>query len=153
MNSPASLWSFCARESPHRLVLFVAGEIDLDAAPLLFHVVDSCARRPVRRVDVDVSRIRFCDVSGLNVLLEAARVSAARGCRLRVRRPTPQMQRLLQVTVTHRLLEVTSASEVLPQDAEPSRDRRSVVLPSTSVPRRVVGRARVRRNRPGEADA
>ncbi|MFI6338892.1 STAS domain-containing protein [Streptomyces sp. NPDC050535] len=123
-------------------MLFVAGEIDLVTAPLLLTAVNTCARRPVQYVDVDVSGIRFCDVTGLNVFLESARVSAARGCRLRLRRPAPQLRRLL---------DLTSTTAVLVQAPAPSQNRRAVILPSMQ-PRRRAGR-RMRRSGPGRADA
>ncbi|MFB7091495.1 STAS domain-containing protein [Streptomyces sp. NPDC056296] len=59
------------REEAGRVVITVAGEIDLGTAPRLRDALDEALSCGVHRVEVDFSGVRFCDCSGLGVLLRA----------------------------------------------------------------------------------
>ncbi|MFA3872998.1 STAS domain-containing protein [Streptomyces sp. MMCC 100] len=59
------------REDAGRVVITVAGEIDLGTAPRLRDALDDALTCGVHRVEVDFSGVRFCDCSGLGVLLRA----------------------------------------------------------------------------------
>jgi anti-sigma B factor antagonist len=90
-------------------VVEVSGELDMATAPVL-------ARRladlpdGTGRVTLDVSRLEFCDSSGMSVFVDCQRRVAARGGSVVLRRPSDNMRRLLSLTGLDALLE-TSAVE------------------------------------------
>ncbi|WP_042380478.1 STAS domain-containing protein [Streptacidiphilus melanogenes] len=52
-------------------VLRLSGELDHDTAPALRTALDRCESAGSARILVDFSDLRFCDSTGLNVLLQA----------------------------------------------------------------------------------
>jgi anti-anti-sigma factor len=54
-------------------VVYVAGEVDLYAAPRLENALEGVIRFGAKHLLVDLSRVPFIDSSGLGVLLGAAR--------------------------------------------------------------------------------
>jgi len=75
----------------------LAGEIDLDTAPLLRAALELRLHDGVSRVDVDLSAVSFCDASGLNVFLAVSRHAAAAGVSLRLREPDRALVRLFDL--------------------------------------------------------
>jgi anti-anti-sigma factor len=88
---------------PGDLVVWAAGEVDLDTAPLLraalVHAVD---RHPV--VWCDLSRATFFSAAGVSALVVAHRRAARAGRRLHVRRARGVTLRVLDLTGLDRLL-------------------------------------------------
>ncbi len=82
----------------------LAGEIDLDTAPPVQVMIESCLREGIRTIDIDLSALAFCDVSGLNTFLSGAERSAAACGSLSLCHPRPAMVRLLELTGTGFLL-------------------------------------------------
>ncbi|MFE2418826.1 STAS domain-containing protein [Streptomyces hokutonensis] len=80
-----------------RALITLAGEIDLESAPLLRVSLERCMRDGIRAVDVDLARVTFCDCSGLNVFLRAAEQTAALGGTLRLQHPPAILLRILDV--------------------------------------------------------
>ncbi|MFI9361427.1 STAS domain-containing protein [Kitasatospora sp. NPDC053057] len=95
-------------------VVTLAGELDHDSA----HVLRAALARPlhdgVRRIVVDLAELRFCDSTGLNILLRARLDAAAIGRTLEISRPEPIVARLFEVTGTDTVLRVR-----LDPDTEP----------------------------------
>ncbi len=87
-----------------RALLTLAGEIDLDTAPLVRGALAQCRYDGVRAIDVDLAPVTFCDCSGLNAFLEASRLTRAAGGMLRLRHPSPMVARLFALTGTEVLL-------------------------------------------------
>jgi anti-sigma B factor antagonist len=56
--------------------------------------------------DVDLSETRFLDSSGLGALIALHKTVSARGGALRILRPTPTAQQVLELTRLHRILEI-----------------------------------------------
>ncbi|MFD8702775.1 STAS domain-containing protein [Kitasatospora sp. NPDC059648] len=87
-------------------VVTVVGELDHDSA----HVLRDALARPlhdgVRRIVVDLAELRFCDSTGLNILLRARLDADASGRTLEVSRPRPVVARLFEVTGTDTVLRV-----------------------------------------------
>jgi anti-sigma B factor antagonist len=81
-------------------MLVVVGEIDLLTAPMLERVIEAAEPRAPRRLTVDFARVSFVDVSGLRVLLEAARRANVAGRELVIERPTENVKRLLDLTAS-----------------------------------------------------
>ncbi|MEV4614955.1 STAS domain-containing protein [Kitasatospora sp. NPDC049258] len=78
----------------------LAGEIDLATVPPLREALDRCLSEGVLSIDVDTRSVTFCDASGLNVFLDAARRARAAAGRLLLHRPSRQLAHLLDVTGT-----------------------------------------------------
>ncbi|HEU5029134.1 MAG TPA: STAS domain-containing protein [Spirillospora sp.] len=89
----------------------VTGELDLSTADALQDHLDAAMRlRKCPQVLVDVTRMTFCDSSGLNVLLRARkRISALRG-RLVLLRPTDRFARVLRTTGLDGVFDIRDAS-------------------------------------------
>jgi anti-sigma B factor antagonist len=77
------------------------GEIDMVTAPQLAAAIDAgpC-------LGVDMSEVSFLDVSGLRVLLDAARRNRAAGKRFSVVRPSPMIRRLLELTAVDQSVDI-----------------------------------------------
>lgn len=89
-----------AYEDDNRATIFLEGEIDLATAADVTAAVRNCLSHGVVHVDVDLARLTFCDLSGLNAFLTASRFLDAGGGRLRLRRPTPAVHRIFRLTDT-----------------------------------------------------
>jgi anti-sigma B factor antagonist len=71
-----------ATVSDHRsdvAVLRLTGELDADTAALLRATLADLLERPVPRIVVDVSDLKFCDSVGLSAFITSKQVIAARG--------------------------------------------------------------------------
>ncbi|GAA3932370.1 hypothetical protein Aau02nite_17260 [Amorphoplanes auranticolor] len=60
-------------------VLRLSGELDADTATQLHKVLAELLERPVPRIVVDLSDLKFCDSVGLSAFITAKQVIAARG--------------------------------------------------------------------------
>ncbi len=93
-----------ARQAPggraRRIIVQVKGEVDVatsaDLAGRLARAMDGQAEGKVELI-VDLARLSFIDVSGLNVLVLAARRARADGDTLVLRSPSRHVRRLLGV--------------------------------------------------------
>ncbi|MFC4036131.1 STAS domain-containing protein [Streptomyces polygonati] len=102
-----------------RATVFLEGEIDLATAPAVGVALHDCLSRAADSIDVDLTRLTFCDASGLNVFLAATRHAQVRGGRLRLHGSTPAVRRIFELTGTTFLLDTpravpSSRSEELP---------------------------------------
>jgi anti-sigma B factor antagonist len=86
------------------VVIELAGELDLGAAPALdTHIRTALAERP-RGVVLDMTEVGFVDSSALRVLLRARQGLADDGVELVLAGVAPQVRRLLELTKTDGLL-------------------------------------------------
>ena len=87
------------RQQGEYVVMSVQGEIDLYTVPRLQRELAGvlAAGGPVRLV-VDLSRVDFCDSTGVNVLLAAHRQARDTGGDLELAAPRPAVRKILQVT-------------------------------------------------------
>jgi anti-anti-sigma factor len=76
-------------------VITLAGEIDMASAPIVRHALARCLTDGVRSIEVDLTRVGFCDCSGLSALLQAYHRAAAAGVSLRLHHPKPVVARLI----------------------------------------------------------
>jgi anti-sigma B factor antagonist len=60
-------------------VLRLSGELDADTATRLHQILAELLERPVPRIVVDLSDLKFCDSVGLSAFITAKQVIAARG--------------------------------------------------------------------------
>lgn len=85
-------------------VLVVEGDIDLTTVDdLRGEIFPAIEHGPIV---LDLAGVGFCDSSGLRVLIEASREAATRGTSFRVAGPTAPVERLLELTRAHEVLEI-----------------------------------------------
>ncbi|MFF7532953.1 STAS domain-containing protein [Streptomyces bobili] len=82
----------------NRALITLAGDIDLQSAPLVRGALARCLTDGIRIVDVDLTPVTFCDCSGLNAFLDAAQRTTEAGGILRLHNPPPTMVRILDLT-------------------------------------------------------
>jgi anti-sigma B factor antagonist len=101
------------RRSGTTEVVEVRGEVDIATTPLLRAVLDTVVGRRPTRVEVDLSGTTFMDAYALTMLSAVRRRLAGRHATLVVRRPSPAVVRLLELTSTEHSFEiVTGPAEV-----------------------------------------
>ena len=84
----------------------LAGELDLASAPALREQLLRLLRPGSSRLVLDLSRVSFCDASGLAVLVGADRQARLLGGFLRLAAVSPQTARVLDITGLGRHLPV-----------------------------------------------
>ncbi|MER7769185.1 STAS domain-containing protein [Kitasatospora sp. NPDC096140] len=90
---------------PVRIVT-AAGELDHDTADGLRAALARPSVPGVERIVVDLADLRFCDSTGLNVLLRARLDAEAAGFRLEVAGPSPVVARLFAITGANGVLRI-----------------------------------------------
>ncbi len=80
------------------VTLSLVGELDLSSVPELEGELSEIGTDRVGRVLLDLSRLRFMDSTGLASLLRADECARTNGHKLHLRRPSPQVRRLLELT-------------------------------------------------------
>lgn len=80
------------------VVLALGGELDLETAPGLRHRLQEALAESPATVIVDLERLAFLDSTGISVLVEALKQSERQGGRLLLRRPSPAIHRVLEIT-------------------------------------------------------
>lgn len=76
----------------------VTGEIDLYTAPTLQSELMTALNAGRARLIVDMSRVGFCDSTGINILLAAHRHASERGGELQLAGLCSAIRKVLQVT-------------------------------------------------------
>jgi anti-sigma B factor antagonist len=79
-------------------VVTISGEIDIASAPVLREQLLGLLRPGASRLVVDLSRVTFCDASGLAVLVGASRRADQLDGVLRLAAPAPLMTKVLRLT-------------------------------------------------------
>ncbi|WP_369243700.1 STAS domain-containing protein [Streptomyces sp. R41] len=82
----------------NRTLITLAGEIDLESAPLVRAALARCLSDGIRIVDVDLTPVTFCDCSGLNAFLYASQKTTEAGGILRLHHPPPALGLILDLT-------------------------------------------------------
>ncbi|MEU5891956.1 STAS domain-containing protein [Streptomyces sp. NPDC047461] len=80
-----------------RALITLAGEIDLATAPLVRSALTTCVHDGIRTVDVDLTAVTFCDVSGLNTFLEVSRLATDVGATLQLHYPPLTLARIIEI--------------------------------------------------------
>ncbi|MER6109222.1 STAS domain-containing protein [Streptomyces hirsutus] len=81
-----------------RALITLAGEIDLVTVPLVRATLAECLHDGIRTVDVDLTAVTFCDVSGLNAFLMAHRLATDAGTTLQLHHPPQNTARVFDIT-------------------------------------------------------
>jgi anti-sigma B factor antagonist len=77
-------------------VLRLQGELDADTAGKLYTTLAELLERPVPRIVVDLTDLKFCDSVGLSAFITSKQVIAARGGWLSFAGANPFLDRLLE---------------------------------------------------------
>src|SRR4051795_10114804 len=106
MGSPGShprlqVWG---DDSPARVVIRLAGEIDLATVPQLRQVLDAHARSGQTMV-IDLREIEFVDSMGLAALVRVRHRALARGARLELVPPPDSVYKVFTLTRLDRLFD------------------------------------------------
>jgi anti-sigma B factor antagonist len=105
-NEAAPGLALCVRAAAGITVAELAGELDIAYAPALREQLLGLLRRGSGRLVIDLSKVSFCDASGLTVLVGTARRARSLGGFLRLAAASPQVNRVLHITGLHRHLGV-----------------------------------------------
>jgi len=105
-TGPVDALTLVRRDEPGANVLEAGGELDLGSAARLAAAVGAAAQAARPRVVIDLSRLEFCDSTGLRALMGATREVEVRGGRLVLVAPPG--------SPIERLLELTGVAEFLP---------------------------------------
>jgi anti-anti-sigma factor len=81
-----------------RALVTLAGEIDLESAPLVRVALARCLSDGIRTIDIDLTPVTFCDCSGVNTFLHAAQRTTEAGGTLRLHHPPPTLGLILDLT-------------------------------------------------------
>ncbi|MEZ0089488.1 STAS domain-containing protein [Streptacidiphilus sp. EB129] len=85
--------------------LLLSGDLDLDASAVLRPAVTRILSDPaVRRIEIDVALVSFCDSSGLGALVEAYRQAAGLGVPLHLTQVGSLLGKVLTAAGLRRLL-------------------------------------------------
>ena len=84
-------------------ILELKGDLDVDGAPRFQKAVEDIVDAGGRKIVVDLSQTPFMDSSGLGVLVAAHRRISAAGGSLALAQPTPILQKVFELTRTHRV--------------------------------------------------
>ena len=101
----------------------LSGELDIVCVPTLREQLLGVLRADTSRLVVDMSRVDFCDASGLSVLISTGRRAELLGGLLRLVAPTPPVMLIMRITGLHRRLDIFST--VLAATTRPEPDQRS----------------------------
>jgi anti-sigma B factor antagonist len=113
-----------ARLDPVSMVMSLKGEVDIDNAGHVAHLVSWVLQSgAVIRLVIDLGGVGFFGYSGIRALIDAHAWAAASGCRLVLTRPKPVVHRMLDIAG---LLEIFELPAALPADgpdiaADPGR--------------------------------
>lgn len=77
-------------------VLHLRGELDADTSSKLRSTLTELLQRPVPRIVVDLTDLKFCDSVGLSAFITAKQVISDRGGWLSFAGPNPFLLRLLE---------------------------------------------------------
>lgn len=82
----------------NRLVLSLAGELDLATVPALKAVLKDAQSDGLSHLAIDLSGVQFMDSAGITVLAAAQRAADENQHTLSLRRGPAQVQRVLEIT-------------------------------------------------------
>ncbi|MFF1327072.1 STAS domain-containing protein [Streptomyces sp. NPDC058298] len=110
-----------------RALITLAGEIDLATAPLLCSALTTCVHDGIRTVDVDLTAVTFCDVSGLNAFLALSQLATDAGTVLQLHYPPRTLARIMEIVGACFLLHELHELHATTQDARPGHPGRASV--------------------------
>ncbi|WP_258021340.1 ANTAR domain-containing protein [Streptomyces anatolicus] len=91
--------------------VLVRGQLDLHAGQRLRSGLRHTVSRPTRAIDLDLSGVRFCDCSGLNLLLSLRQWALEQGKAIVISASSPAVERILDLTGTRDLFSAEGLEE------------------------------------------
>ena len=88
-------------------VLWLHGELDMAAAPLLAHAVSAAFDSRPSAMTLDLRDLSFVDSTGIGVFVSGSRRAAPIRCSFALRSPRPAVLRTLRLTGVDRLIVIT----------------------------------------------
>ncbi|MGI5224628.1 STAS domain-containing protein [Actinoallomurus sp. CA-142502] len=79
-------------------VLTISGELDIATTAVLRDRIAAVLEDRAIPVIIDLSRVSFCDASGLRMLVAVRRRADAYGCTVALAAPRPNVRKLLRIT-------------------------------------------------------
>jgi anti-sigma B factor antagonist len=116
---------FAAQTAGGLSIAELTGELDIASAPALRDQLLSLLRPGSNRLVIDLSRVSFCDASGLAVLVNTARRARLLGGFLRLAAVSPQVGRVLNITGLHQHLANFPTVQAAATRAQTAQDRKS----------------------------
>jgi anti-anti-sigma factor len=110
-----------ARTAGGITVADLAGELDIATASALREQLLALLRPSSGRLIIDLSKVSFCDASGLAVLVSTARRARLLGGFLRLAAVSAQVGRVLQLTGLHRSLAIFPTAQAAATGQEAAR--------------------------------
>ncbi|MER5767899.1 STAS domain-containing protein [Streptomyces sp. NPDC001985] len=102
------------------LVLALTGELDHDTAEPLREALSAGVQERPARILVDCAELRFCDSTGLNVLLRARLNALESGIGLELAALRPPVARMFDITGAHTVFRVyESLGAALADESQP----------------------------------
>lgn len=86
----------------------LSGELDMLTSTALNRRLRQALRHSADGLILDLSRMSFCDASGLGVLIDIQNRARSRGIALTLAAPRPSMSRLLRITGLDRSFTLTA---------------------------------------------
>jgi anti-sigma B factor antagonist len=105
-TSPVPGLTLFARTVGSLVIAELTGELDIANSPALRDQLLGLLRRSSSRLVLDLSKVTYCDASGLAVLVGTGRWARLLGGSLRLAAISPQVEEVLQTTGLHRQLDV-----------------------------------------------
>jgi anti-anti-sigma factor len=103
-----------ARTEQDRVVLELAGELDLASSPIFEQALEDPALAAAPLVVLDLDGLKFVDSTGLRVILLANESARGRGQEFAITPGSPQVQRLLNITsVAEHMRVIASPDDLL----------------------------------------
>jgi anti-sigma B factor antagonist len=87
-----------ARNEPDRVVLQLAGELDLASSPIFERALEDSSLASAPLLVLDLDGLKFVDSTGLRIILLAHEGARSRGQQFAITPGSPQVQRLLNIT-------------------------------------------------------
>jgi anti-anti-sigma factor len=97
VTSPLGRLAFSARTEDGYAIASLAGELDLACAPVLREQLVGLLGPRASKLVLDLSKVSFCDASGLAVLVGTGRRARALGGVLRLAAPAPAVASALRL--------------------------------------------------------
>jgi anti-sigma B factor antagonist len=97
------------------VVVTLAGELDMATSPLLAKAfAEVLDRQRLSAVTIDLAEVNFLDSSGMRALLQARSAVVERGADYAVRRPTPQVAKVLRIAALDEILNIDEEGSASP---------------------------------------
>lgn len=125
ITSPPGGLEFSARSEDGYSIASLAGELDIACTPVLRDQLLGLLRPRASRLVIDLSKVSFCDASGLAVLVGAGRRARLLGGVLRLAAPAPAVASALSLSGLLRQFDVfpsVAAATARPRTRMPGAD-------------------------------